>query len=268
MFEAERQIFQATAEEYRTYVADRFSKEDFTEYNEVLFSAHSCAIEGNSFSVDETRALKEHGLGMIPHNKPLVEAFEMLDHFAAYEEMVKTVDAPMTELYVKHLHYLLAEHTIAYRHQGAKPGEYTDTDMCAGDTLFGDHEVLLQQVPRLLDATERQYAEGRIPIVELAAVFHGYFEHLHPFRDGNGRLGRLLVNKLLLQAGCPLLIIEKSQRDEYINALKLFRKESKEFLIAFFYKTLTERMQREIDDKHNATQNFRKGWEGDIYKEY
>ena len=54
---------------YKEIVADKFSPQDFIEYNEILFSAHSCAIEGNSFSVDETRTLKERGLGMIPQGK-------------------------------------------------------------------------------------------------------------------------------------------------------------------------------------------------------
>lgn len=55
------------------------------EYNEILFSAHSCAIEGTTFSVDDIRTLKEKGLGMIPQGKTLFEAFEILDHFNAYE---------------------------------------------------------------------------------------------------------------------------------------------------------------------------------------
>lgn len=63
--------------EYNTYISKRFSREDFIRYNEILFSAHSCSIEGNSFSVDETRTLKEQGLGMIPQGKSLVEAFEI-----------------------------------------------------------------------------------------------------------------------------------------------------------------------------------------------
>ncbi len=55
------------------------------EYNEILFSAHSYAIEGTTFSVDDIRTLKEKGLGMIPQGKTLFEAFEILDHFNAYE---------------------------------------------------------------------------------------------------------------------------------------------------------------------------------------
>ena len=58
---------------------------DLKDYNEILFSAHSCAIEGNSFSVNDTRELKEKGLGVIPQGKTLFEAFKMLDQFKAYE---------------------------------------------------------------------------------------------------------------------------------------------------------------------------------------
>ena len=253
-------IYPDVLRQYRTQVSDKFAVEDFKEYNEILFSCHSCAIEGNSFSVDDTRALKEQGLGMIPQNKPLVEAFELLDHFRAYEEMVATVNQPLTEEYIKHLHFLLTEHTIAYRHHGARPGEYTDVDMAAGNTMFGDHEQLIAQVPRLLESTEK-VLHGDIPTMDIAARFHAFFEYLHPFRDGNGRLGRLLANKLLLQADQPILIIPLEARDEYINCLKLFRTDTQEHLIQFFYKTAVQRMQAEMEQKKNMTANFIKGFD-------
>lgn len=254
--------FDTLAREYRSYIADKFSFDDFQEYNEVLFSAHSCAIEGNSFTVDETRILKEKGLGMIPQGKPLVEAFEMLDHFRAYEEMVRTVDAPLTEEYIKHLHFLLTEHTIAYRHPGAKPGEYTDHDMCAGDTIFGDHEVLISKVPQLLSQVEQALAGGQWHPMEAAAIFHGHFEWLHPFRDGNGRLGRLLSNKLLLRYHLPILIIESSQRQEYLSCMKAFRTDAHP-LVDFFFRIAIHRMTEEIAMKKNGTENFRSFFHGD-----
>lgn len=245
--------------EYKKYISDRFSREDFVRYNEILFSAHSCSIEGNSFSVDETRILKEQGLGMIPQGKPLVEAFEMLDHFRAYEFMLSTVDEPLTEEYLKKLHFLLTEHTIGYRHEGAKPGVYTDTDMCAGDTIFGEHEKLIAQIPKLLESTN-DALERDIHPMEIAAIFHGFFEYLHPFRDGNGRMGRLVSNKILLQKGLPLLIIPSSERETYIHCLKLFRKESKEYLIGFFFRIAISRMRQEINDKINMSENFKIGF--------
>lgn len=82
--------------------------------------------------------------------------------------------------------------------------------------------------------------------MEVAARSHGFYEHQHPFRDGNGRLGRLLVNFILLRSGHPVLVIPIEERAAYIDCLRLFRKESQESLIDFFYQTAAERMENEI----------------------
>ena len=259
--------------EYKEIVVDRFSKVDFIEYNEILFSAHSCAIEGNSFSVDETRTLKEKGLGMIPHGKTLFEAFEILDHFQAYEYLLNNLDKPLTEELLKETHRLLTEHTLEYKTRNdevlSKPGEYTTVDMCVGDTIFGEHEKLIRQVPRLLESTQSAIDSGEVHPMVIAAKFHGYYEYLHPFRDGNGRLGRLMSNFILLKMGQPLLIIPSSHREEYIAALKYIKKErTDEFLIDFFFKTSIDfffktsinRLQYEISEKKNLTDNFIDGF--------
>lgn len=251
--------------EYKEIVADGFSKVDFIEYNEILFSAHSCAIEGNSFSIDETRTLKEKGLGMIPHGKTLFEAFEILDHFQAYEYLLNNLDKPLTEELLKDTHRLLTEHTLEYKTRNdevpSKPGEYTTVDMCAGDTIFGEHEKLIKQVPRLLESTQKAIDSGEVHPMVIAAKFHGFYEYLHPFRDGNGRLGRLMSNFILLKMGQPLLIIPSSHREEYIAALKYIKKErTDEFLIDFFFKTSINRLQYEISEKKNLTDNFIDGF--------
>jgi Fic family protein len=77
---------------------------------------------------------------------------------------------------------------------------------------------------------QRTIAEGRLHPMIVAAKWHGYYEYLRPFRDGNGRTGRLLSSFILLRAGHPLLIIELKDRAEYINALKLIRTEVTEQL--------------------------------------
>ena len=251
--------------EYKKIISDRFSKADFIEYNEILFSAHSCAIEGNSFSVDETRTLKEKGLGMIPHGKTLFEAFEILDHFQAYEYLLNNLDKPLTEELLKETHKLLTEHTLEYKTRNdevpGKPREYTTVDMCAGDTIFGEHEKLIRQVPRLLESTQSAIDSGEVHPMVIAAKFHGFYEYLHPFRDGNGRLGRLMSNFILLKMGQPLLIIPSSHREEYIAALKYIKKErTDEFLIDFFFKTSIRRLQHEISEKKNLTDNFIDGF--------
>ena len=97
MFEREIERYNTLLREYKTTVIDKFNVEDLKEYNEILFSAHSCAIEGNTFSVDDTRALKEKGLGMTPQGKTLFEAFEILDHFNAYDFLMGQTELPLTE---------------------------------------------------------------------------------------------------------------------------------------------------------------------------
>ena len=124
-----------------------------------------------------------------------------------------------------------------------------DYKMAAGDTVFGDHETLIARVPSLMTSTEKAIGDGQHPLI-VAAKWHGYYEYLHPFRDGNGRTGRLLSNFILLRAGHPLLIIELKDRSEYISALKQIRIEgSDEFLIAFFFKTAIGRMKNELSQK-------------------
>lgn len=88
-------------------------------------------------------------------------------------------------------------------------------------------------------------------------LFHGFYEYLHPFRDGNGRLGRMFTNFILLKKDQPILIIPREKREEYISALRFIRKErTDEYLIDFFFNTAIERMQSEIEEKNNMTNNF------------
>ncbi len=224
MFEKEIKEYESLRSEYQQRIADRMNVVDYMEYNEVLFSAHSCAIEGNTFTVEDTRILKEKGLAMVPIGKSLLECTEMADHFRAFEYMTRCVNHPFDETLLKEINRLVTEHTLAYRAAEAIPGEYTKEDMAAGDTIFGDHEKLIARVPELMRSTERAIANGTHPVI-VAAKFHGYYEYLHPFRDGNGRTGRLMSNLILLKAGHPLLIIDSKDRGEYINALKQIRGE-------------------------------------------
>ena len=249
MFEKEIEEYERVRANYQENIADRMSREQWMEYNEILFSAHSCAIEGNSFTVDDTRILREQGMAIIPVGRSLLECNEMADHFRAFDYMVSQLEHPFDETLLKEVNRLVTEHTLAYRAPGSIAGEYTTEDMAAGDTVFGDHETLIARVPSLMMSTEKAIGDGLHPLI-VAAKWHGYYEYLHPFRDGNGRTGRLLSNFILLRAGHPLLIIELKDRSEYISALKQIRTEgSDEYLIEFFFKTAIGRMKDELSQK-------------------
>ena len=129
--------------------------------------------------------------------------------------------------------------------------------MAAGDTVFGDHEELIARVPKLLESTEKAIVSAAAHPMILAARFHGFYEYLHPFHDGNGRTGRLVSNYILLRLGHPLLIIPSEARQEYISALRMIRTEATdEHLIRFFFKKAMLRMEEELKQKEANTKRF------------
>lgn len=253
MFEKNIEEYESIRQEYQQKIADRMGEKQWMEYNEILFTAYSCSIEGNSFTVDDTRILREQGMAMIPVGRSLLECTEMADHFRAFDYMVSHLDHPFDEALLKEVNRLVVEHTLSYRAPDAIAGEYTTEDMAAGDTVFGDHEELIARVPKLMESTRKAIDDGQHPLI-VAAKWHGYYEYLHPFRDGNGRTGRLLSNFILLKAGHPLLIIKLEDRSEYISALRQIRTEgTDEHLVAFFFKTAIDRMKSELAQKRKNT---------------
>lgn len=242
--------------EYNKIIVDAFNPEDFSDYVETIFTAHSCGIEGNSFSVNETRDLKEKGLDLKLHGKSTYEVFEVLDHFKAYEKAMKNLHQPLSEDFLKDLHFALTEHTINYRTK-SNPGEYTNTDMGAGDTYFGDHKKNIEQIPRLLEQTQKALDNKMDHPLVISAKFHKFFIFLHPFRDGNGRLGRLLSNFILAKEKHPLIVIPLEKKNDYIDALKASEKH-KDFtpIVSFFFNTAIDRMKDEIAQKKNLSENF------------
>lgn len=248
--------YDKTVSEYKKFIADSFSLENFREYNEILLSAHSCAVEGNSFTVDETRELKEKGIALKLQNHSLFEAFEILDHFKAYEFVFENLDKPLREPFVQQTQGILTQNTIKFT-KGYNPGEYTDTQMAAGDTVFGDFELSVKRMPQLLQSTEDAIIRADLHPLEISARFHKFFIYLHPFPDGNGRVGRLISNYILARFNQPHLIIRAADKSGYISALKLSDKHRDTSILTGYFANLNiERMQAEIAQKMNLTQNF------------
>lgn len=250
MFEKECEEYDALTQQYLQQVAAPMGDSEFRKHSEILLSCHSCGIEGSTFSVDDTRALFEQGLGFYPVGKTLLECQEMADHFKAYEYLHAHLSDAFDEALAKEINRLVTLHTLPYKVEGAVPGEYTTVDMAAGDTIFGPHEELIAQMPRLMAQTAKAISERKLHPLMLSARFHGYYEYLHPFRDGNGRTGRLLSNYILLVNHLPELIIRKEDRAQYIAALRAIRTEgTDEHLIAFFFDAARRQMEEELQQK-------------------
>ena len=253
MFEQEIKQYENVRQQYVDRIVSKMSQADYMDCHEILFSCQSCGIEGNSFTVDDTRILHEQGLAMKPVGRSLLECVEVADHFRAFKYVASHLDAAFDEALLRETNRLVTEHTLGFRVPDAVPGEYTRQDMAAGDTVFGDHETLIARVPQLMASTARAIEQGIHPMV-VAARFHGFYEYLHPFRDGNGRTGRLMSNWILLQVGHPLLIIEREEREAYIDALRQIRPEgTDEYLVSFFFTTAIRHMEAELKQKQKNT---------------
>ena len=238
-------------ETYKKKFEQKLSQKDLFEYNEVLFSTHSCAIENNTFSVNDTRALKEHGLNLKLHNKSLREAFEILDHFKAFEYLFNDLNMPLTEKLILNTQKLLTLNTQLYS-TGKQPGEYSDTIMAAGDTIFGDAKENQKSIPMLMEQAQEALDKNQAPAIEISARFHQYFIYLHPFPDGNGRVGRLISNYILAKKNEPLVIITNEQKNKYIEALKASNKHKDMAPIcSFFIHTSIHRMKSELNQLNN-----------------
>ncbi len=190
--------------------------------------------------------MKEKGLELKLYGKSTFEAFEILDHFKAYEYAMSNLDKKLDEDFIKKLHFILTKNTIEYR-TGTKGGVYTTLDMVAGDTMFGDHQKNIESIPKLLNSTQDVLDNKKEHPLIVSAMFHKFFIYLHPFRDGNGRLARLLSNFILAKTDNPIIVINADKKQDYIDALKASEKHKDMTpIISFFFETSTDRMKKEI----------------------
>ena len=191
----------------------------------------STALEGNTLVMEQVEALLAQGLAV--GNKELREYMEVTGYADAakwvYGQALDpgdwTPDAPLTMTEVRHVHELalgpvwgVAPHPNAIAEE--RPGSFRRHDIQpfpSGMTPPSWVEVESAMADWVVSLSRISTAES--PIEALAAA-HGEFERIHPFLDGNGRTGRLLLNLVLIRMGYPPVIIYKRDRTKYLRSLR------------------------------------------------
>lgn len=185
------------------------------EQLKIEWTYNSNAIEGNTLTLRETQLILQHGVTI--GGKSLREHFEVINHGGAidYVEHLADRDTPVTGTDIRQIHQLVLakiddEHAgryrdVAVRIAGARHVPPESWDVAARMNEFV--RWLSSRAARSLHPIER------------AAQAHHIFVAIHPFIDGNGRTGRLLMNLLLFKDGYPPAVIEKITRKQYYRVL-------------------------------------------------
>lgn len=197
------------------------------------FAYNSNKIEGSRLTEEQTSFIYETktianigGTGI-----KIDDLVETTNHFKCFDYILDTVDEPLTEAYIKKLHSLLKRGTSSEGNPLAPVGRYKVLDNEVGNiaTASVDHtedEMLALMVGyNLKENKDLAYLTS----------FHAQFERIHPFADGNGRIGRLILYKECLKEGLTPFIVDDLNKANYYEALEAFQVyEQKQLLIDYF----------------------------------
>ena len=181
----------------------------------------SNAIEGNTLTLRETALILQEGLTIA--EKPIKDHLEAIGYRDAFEYIVTLADAgtPLSERVIKEIHSLVLMNDRQNR------GVYRSVPVTILGALHTPPQPYL--VPVQMEQLLANYEDmkNRLHIVEAVAEFHLRFEGVHPFIDGNGRTGRLILNLELIKAGLLPVNIKFADRRRYYDAFDAYHGEER-----------------------------------------
>lgn len=179
---------------------------------QVEYVYNSNAIEGNTLTLRETQLIMEDGITI--QGKSLREHLEVRNHPKALEQIEGIAGKSLREQDILDLHQIIMQGI----EEDAGKFRTAEVRMGGADFIPPPAFKVLYLVAELIDWYDRNPDELR-PI-ELASILHHRFVHIHPFRDGNGRIARLLMNLTLIRHGYPVAAILNVDRRKYCDTLK------------------------------------------------
>jgi len=186
------------------------------------FIVSSAAIEGNTFTIDETKKLLDRNI--VSSNRSFDEHRQIVNYHNAYNEMLElsSKNAPLNIALICRLHGLVSAGEVK------SAGSLREQSVYIGDSARVVHTpVSHEHVEIVLKNALDAYHKSAEDVLTRIATFHLEFEHIHPFEDGNGRTGRLIMNYQLLQNGYFQIHIPSSKRSLYMAAFKDYNRTSK-----------------------------------------
>lgn len=190
-------------------------------FTQRLLAYNSNKIEGSTLTEEQTASLFDTGI--LPKTDDYYRAKdveEMNGHFLMFNKMLDTLDAALDQQIIKSFHFELKSGVFEDRANGYAIGDYKKRP-----NMIGIHQTTLpSQVPDTMTELLNWYHAQDVSL-ETLAEFHARYEIIHPFQDGNGRTGRIILFRECLRHDISPFIIEDANRPEYLEALKAYRQD-------------------------------------------
>jgi len=200
---------------------EKFDRSGVYAYTQRLLAYNSNKIEGSTLTEEQTASLFDNGT--LPKSDDYYRAKdveEMNGHFLMFNKMLDSLDEPLTQELIKRFHYELKSGVFEDRANGYAIGDYKKRPNMIGMYQTVRPENVAQEMYLMMEWYNNQTIN-----ISVLAEFHARYESIHPFQDGNGRTGRLILFRECLKNDIVPIVIEDANRNMYLEALKEYREE-------------------------------------------
>ncbi len=189
---------------------------------QIELTYNSNHIEGSRLTHDQTRYIYEtNTIKGQEETLNVDDIVETANHFRCIDKIIDLANYKLSESFIKQLHYILKSGTTDSRESWFAVGDYKRLPNEVGGKETTKPENVSLEMKKLLKKYNSKKNKSLREIIE----FHYEFENIHPFQDGNGRIGRLLMFKECLRNGITPFIIEDNIKEFYYRGLKEYKNE-------------------------------------------
>ena len=189
---------------------------------QIELTYNSNHIEGSRLTHDQTRYIFEtNTIGIEGGSVKVDDIVETANHFKCIDLIIESAKKPITETFIKELHRTLKNGTTDSRQSWFMVGDYKKLPNTVGDLYTASPEEVAEKMKELLF----EYNANKEKSFDDLLDFHYRFERIHPFQDGNGRIGRLLLFKECLKYNIVPFIIDEELKLFYYRGLKEWKNE-------------------------------------------
>ncbi len=179
-------------------------------------------IEGSKLTQDQTRYIYEtNSIGIEDGAVNVDDIMETVNHFRCIDLIIDKANYELSESFIKKLHFILKTNTKSSNNERFAVGDYKKYPNIVGNMETVQPENVAQEMQKLL----KKYNAGKSKNLTEILDFHYNFETIHPFQDGNGRIGRLIMFKECLKNNIVPFIIDDEIKLFYYRGLKEWKNE-------------------------------------------